>query len=216
MSHRRYQTPAEEVANSITHGLGLLASLIGLPALIIVAADHGDPWVLVGYCVFAVTLVALYAASTMYHALPRSRAKDVFHRLDHAAIYLLIAGTYTPFTLGVLRGAWGWTLFGIIWALAVAGVIYKTVVGVRLKGLSTALYVAMGWLVIIAIRPLTASLPAEALAWLVAGGLFYTGGVAFYVWDRLRFGHTVWHLFVLGGSICHFIAVLRFAAPLTS
>lgn len=203
----------EDVANSVTHGLGLLASLVGLPVLVLAAAGRGDALEVVGASVFGASLVALYAASTTYHAWPRTPTRGTLQVVDHAAIYLLIAGTYTPFTLGVLRGAWGWTLFGVVWSLAAAGVVTKLLLGVRGPRLSTVLYVAMGWLGIVAIRPMTEHLPAAGLAWLLAGGLLYTAGIAFYAWERLRYGHAVWHLFVLGGSACHFVAVLRYALP---
>lgn len=212
---RRHPSLGEEIANSVTHGLGLLASLVAAPALIVVAA-RGDAWRVVGSTVFAVTLVAMYAASTLYHSLPPSRAKRVFRVLDHGAIYLLIAGTYTPFTLGALRGAWGWSLFGLVWGLAVTGVVLKSVRGFRHPRVSTAVYLLMGWLVVVAIRPVTANLPLAGQLWLLAGGLAYTGGVVFYVLDHRRYVHAVWHLFVLGGSSCHFVAVLRYSARLGS
>jgi hemolysin III len=204
---------AEEIANSVTHGLGLAASLVGLPVLVLAAAGRGDALAVAGASVFGATLVALYAASTTYHAWPPSRTRQRLRVLDHAAIYLLIAGTYTPFTLGVLRGAWGWTLFGIVWSLAALGVVAKLVLGIRHPRLSTGVYVAMGWLGIVAIRPMMEQMPAAGLTWILAGGLLYTAGVAFYAWERLRYGHAVWHLFVLGGSTCHFVAVLRYAWP---
>ena len=209
----RDQTLGEEIANSVTHGVGLLASLAALPILIIWAARRGDPWQVVGGSLFGASLILLYLASTLYHAIPRERVKRLLRVLDHSAIYLLIAGTYTPFTLGVLRGPWGWTLLGTIWALAILGVIAKCTVGFRYPRLSTALYVAMGWLVIVAIRPLSAQISPAGLALLAAGGLCYTGGVAFFVADgRLRYGHAAWHLFVVAGSACHFFAVLLYAA----
>lgn len=204
---------AEDVANSVTHGLGLLASLVGLPVLVLAAAGRGDALEVVGASVFGASLVALYAASTTYHAWPPSRTRGILQVVDHAAIYLLIAGTYTPFTLGVLRGAWGWTLFGLVWSLAAAGIVTKVLIGTRHPRLSTSVYVAMGWLGIVAIQPMTEHLPAAGLAWILAGGLLYTAGVAFFAWERLRYGHAVWHLFVLGGSACHFVAVLRYALP---
>jgi hemolysin III len=156
-------------------------------------------------------MVLLYLASTLYHALPRNPAKRVFQILDHSAIFLLIAGTYTPFTLGVLRGAWGWTLFGLVWGLAVLGVTLKSVGGIRYSWLSTTLYVCMGWLALIAIRPLWPHVPSAGWLWLIAGGLAYTSGIAFYAAERVRYGHFVWHLFVLMGTVCHFFAVLWYA-----
>jgi hemolysin III len=211
MTETRPPSLGEEIANSVTHGLGLAASLAAAPVLIVVAA-RGDAWQVVGSSVFAATLVALYAASTLYHSLPLSRAKRVFRVLDHGAIYLLIAGTYTPFTLGVLRGAWGWTLFGLVWGLAAIGVVFKSVRGFRHPRLSTAVYLAMGWLVVVAIRPLFANMSVAGLLWLLAGGLAYTGGIVFYILDHKRYVHAVWHLFVLAGSTCHFVAVLLYSA----
>jgi hemolysin III len=206
-------TRGEEIANSITHGLALIASMVGLPALVVVAVSRGDPWQIVGGAVFGSTLLLLFAVSTLYHALPDSRLKRIFRVLDHSAIYLLIAGTYTPFTLGALRGPWGWTLFGTVWGLALAGILFKTTVGFRFPHLSTAVYIVLGWLVVIAIRPLVTQVSPAGVAWLVGGGLFYTGGVVFYVWERLRYGHAVWHVFVAAGSTCHFLAVLWHASP---
>lgn len=211
MSSHRPQSRPEEWANALTHGTGLAASLIGLPTLVLVAAKGGSARQIVASSVFAATLVILYAASTLYHALPLSRAKRILRVVDHSAIYLLIAGSYTPFTLGVLSGAWGWSLFGVIWGLAAVGILYKTLLGIRFPRLSVLLYVGMGWLAVLAIGPLAAALPAEGLAWLIAGGLCYTAGVPFYVRDRLRYRHAVWHLFVLAGSACHYAAVLQYA-----
>jgi hemolysin III len=209
----RPQSLGEEIANSVSHGAGLLGSVAAIPVLVLAAARRDDPWQLVGGAVFGVTLVLLYLASTLFHALPAaSRAKRAMRVADHSAIYLLIAGTYTPFTLGALRGAWGWALLGVIWALAVGGVLAKCTLGFRFPRLSTALYVAMGWLVLVAIQPLATRVSPAGLAWLVAGGLCYTGGVAFYATDaRLRYGHAAWHLFVVAGSACHFVAVLGHA-----
>ena len=207
----REPSTGEEIASSVIHGLGLAAALAAIAALAVAAARQGDPWRTVGAAVFGTTLALLYATSTIYHALPAGRlprAKRVFRVLDHAAIYLLIAGTYTPFMLGPLRGPWGWALFGTIWGLAAVGVTLKTTVGFRFPHGSTALYLVMGWLLLIAARPLAARLEATALAWLVAGGICYTAGVVFFAWERLRYGHAVWHLFVATGSACHFFAVL--------
>jgi hemolysin III len=166
----------------------------------------------VGAGVFAASTVLLYSISTLYHALRRDRPKRIFRILDRAAIFLMIAGTYTPFTLGVLRGPWGWTLFGLVWGLALAGVVHAAVGGIRYPKLSTGLYLAMGWLVVIAVKPLWLRVPPWGLFWLVAGGIAYTGGVAFYAAKRVRYSHFVWHLFVIAGTACHFIAVLRYAA----
>jgi hemolysin III len=215
MRPERVQSLGEEIANSVTHGVGALASVAALPFLVAAALPAGAPAV-IGNIVFGVSLVLLYVSSTIYHSLARNRAKRVFRILDHSAIYVLIAGTYTPFTLGVLRGAWGWILFGLVWALGVTGIALTASLGVRFPKASTAVYIAMGWLVVVAVKPLLARVPPAGLAWLVAGGLAYTGGVVFYGWGRLRFQHTVWHLFVLAGSICHFVAVWRYAVPGTA
>jgi hemolysin III len=201
----------EEIANSVTHGVGLLLSIVALPTLVIVAVRRHDAWQIVGGAIYGLTLVLLYTASTLYHALPAPRAKDVFRVLDHAAIYLLIAGTYTPFALGVLRGRWGWSLLGAVWALAAVGIVLKATRGFRWAWLSTAVYLAMGWLIVVALRPLVTQIGIDGLAWLLAGGVAYSAGVVVFAWDRLRYGHMVWHLFVLAGSICHFVAVIRYA-----
>jgi hemolysin III len=214
MSETRDQSPAEEIANSLTHGLGVVLTLLVGPVLIITAVRSRDTWRIVSAAVYAITLLFLYTSSMLYHALRSRSAKAVFQRIDHSAIYLLIAGTYTPFTLITLRGAWGWTLFAIVWALAIVGVALKSTFGPRFPFLSTAVYLAMGWLVIVALRPLLANVAPKGILWLVVGGLCYTGGVIFYVRDsRYRYGHAVWHLFVLAGSIAHFCAVLWYAIP---
>lgn len=207
----RPQSRSEELANAVTHGSGLVASLIGLPLLVWIASTRGDPLQIVACAVFATTLVLLYAASTLYHALPTSRAKGIFRVVDHGAIYLLIAGSYTPFTLGVLRGAWGWTLFGVIWTSAIVGIGYKTVAGFRFPRLSTMVYLGMGWVAVVAIGPLSRALSREGLAWLIAGGLCYTAGVIFFVRDQQPYRHATWHLFVVAGSFCHYVAVWQCA-----
>jgi hemolysin III len=201
----------EEIANSVTHGIGFVAFAIGLPILIATAAERGDTMQVIGCTVFATCLVLLYAASTIYHALPPSRAKRIFRVADHSMIYLVIAGSYTPFLLGVLRGPFGWTLFAVIWGLAALGILHKLLLGMRFQHVSTALYLGMGWLAVVAIGPISEQLPSAGQAWLAAGGLLYTAGVLFYAWERLRYGHMVWHLFVLAGSACHFVAVLNYA-----
>ncbi len=209
----REQSPGEEIANSVSHGLALVAAFIGIPFLLAHAARRGSAGYIVGTSVFSATIILLYLASTLYHALPAGKAKRVFRILEHSAIYLLIAGTYTPFTLGVLSGAWGWTLFAIIWALALAGVALKASSHRPHPILSTVLYLAMGWVIVIAIDPMFARVPTAGLLWLLAGGLAYTAGVAFFATDsRLRYGHLVWHLFVMAGTACHFFAVFWYAA----
>ena len=192
--------------NTVSHGVGLLGSVVATPFLIVKAIQRGDGLFIIGASIFAVTVILLYFASTVYHAWPHGKAKHVFRLIEHSAIFLLIAGTYTPFTLGVLRGVWGWTLSILIWSLAVAGVLLKTMRGVRHPRVSLALYVGMGWLLVVAIKPLWLRLPFPGLMWLVAGGLAYTVGVGFFASTR-RYAHFVWHLFVLAGTACHFIAV---------
>jgi hemolysin III len=203
----------EELANTVTHALGALASLAGGAVLVTLTALHGDVWGIVGASVFAASLVLLYAASTGYHAARRARAKARLRVLDHAAIFVLIAGTYTPFTLGGLRGGWGWALFGVTWGLAAAGVTAKLFLTGRYQRLSTGLYVAMGWLALVAAVPMVRAFTTETLAWLVAGGLAYTAGTLFYLSRRIPYAHAVWHGFVLAGSACHFAAVATHVLP---
>jgi hemolysin III len=203
----------EELANSVTHGAGFVASLIGLPVLLVGAGERADAPLVVACAVFAVSLIVLYGASTLYHAVPPSRTKRALQVADHVAIYLLIAGTYTPFTIGVLGGPWGWALFGIVWGLASAGITMKFLPRLRRSRAQTLLYLVMGWLVVVAQGPLRERLSEEGLLLLVAGGLLYTAGVGFYAWERQRYSHAVWHLFVLGGSTCHFFAVLWHVLP---
>ena len=207
------ESPAEEVANSITHAVGGLLAVAALTLLVVFAALGGDARRVVSVSVYGTTLVLMYVASTAYHLVRPPGAKRVMRILDHSSIYLLIAGTYTPVTLVVLRGGWGWTLFGVVWGLAVAGVVLKSFYVDRHEMLSTLLYVAMGWIVLVAARPLLANLPAGGVGWLIGGGLAYTGGIAFFVWDRLPFNHAIWHLFVLAGSVCHFFCVLLYVLP---
>ena len=211
-SKERAQSHAEEIANSLSHGIAFLATVAVSPVLIVSAVQHFSPASIVGASVFAFTMMLLYITSAFYHILPASTAKRVFHILDHGAIFLLIAGTYTPFTLGVLRGAWGWTLFGLVWGIAAVGVVLKSIGGVRYKKLSTLLYLAMGWLIIIAVKPLWLNMPSWGLFWLAAGGAAYTVGVGFYAAKRIPYAHFIWHLFVITGTACHFVAVLRYAA----
>ena len=211
--HDRPQSIAEERANSLSHGIGFLLALVAAPVLIIAAARQGNALNIVGVSVFAITMMMLYFSSALYHALPPGPTKNRCGKIDHGAIYLFIAGTYTPFSLGVLNGAWGWTLFGLIWGLAVVGLVLKAFDKLSHPLLSTGLYLAMGWLVVIAAVPLLERVSTAGLGWLVAGGLAYTVGVFFYLTDaRYKFGHFVWHLFVMAGTTCHFLAVLWYSA----
>jgi hemolysin III len=204
-SHPPYSR-REELAHTLTAGLGIVACAVAIPWLAWAAA--GDALRLAGAMVFGVTALAMFATSVVYHWESSPDRKQRLRKLDHSAIYLLIAGTYTPFTLVAMQGAWGWSLFGVVWTLAVLGVVAKTMVGFRYPRLSTALYLGMGWLIVVAIKPLRESLTANEIAWIAAGGLLYTGGVPFYIWKSKRYTHAVWHLFVLGGVACHFAAVL--------
>ena len=206
------QSLGEELANSVSHGLGLLAALIGAPLLMVAAWRGGDRFFFAGVAVFAAAMLLVYLGSTLYHAWPRGAIKSIFQVIDHSAIFLLIAGTYTPFTLGPLRGAWGWTILVLVWTLALFGVVLKSIAGTqRAKGLSLTLYLGMGWLIMIAFRPLLLNVPLAGLIWLIAGGLAYTGGVFFFVSKRRRYTHFVWHVFVLLGTACHYFAVFSCA-----
>lgn len=213
MSEEKDEAIIEELANSITHGVGLALSVAGFIVLLVLSITKGNSWHIIGCSVFGITLIFAYLASTLYHSLYRSSFNHVLQVLDHSAIYLLIAGTYTPFTLINLRGFWGWTLFGLVWTLAITGIIFKFLHGDRFKVLSTVGYVALGWVAVIAIKPLFAAVPIGGLVWLLAGGLFYTVGVIFFAWKRLPFNHAVWHLFVMAGSVCHYFAVLFYVLP---
>ncbi len=198
--------PGEEIANSITHGVGALLSVAALALLVVVTALSGTTSQVLASAVYGASLVLLYSCSTLYHAITNERAKRVFRVLDHSSIYVLIAGTYTPFTLVALRGVWGWALFGFVWSLAALGIVFKCFFTGRLHVLSTTIYVLMGWIAIAAVRPLLRALPWPGFLWLLAGGLLYTGGVAFFAWRR-RYAHSIWHLMVIAGSACHFVAV---------
>ena len=198
--------------NSISHLVGAVAALVGLVVVVVMAARQGDPWKIVSLSVYGTTLFLLYTVSTLYHSL-EGRAKRVFRKLDHLSIYLLIAGTYTPFTLVTLRGAWGWALFGVIWGLALAGMALETLPQQGNRVLSVVVYVLMGWLVLVALKPLLAALPTSGFIGLLLGGIFYTGGLAFYLFDeRIRHFHGIWHLFVLAGSVSHYLTILLYVA----
>ncbi|WP_202844527.1 PAQR family membrane homeostasis protein TrhA [Luteimonas saliphila] len=203
----------DELASALTHGVGAAAALAGSAVLITLAAIHGDGWQLGAAIVFGVSLLLLYLASTLYHSIQHPIAKGRLKVFDHCAIYLLIAGTYTPFTLIGLRGTWGWSLFAAIWILALAGVVFKLFYTGRFRKLSTLIYVAMGWLVVVAIKPVMATLDGWTLGWLLAGGLFYTLGTYYYHRESVRYSHAIWHLFCIGGSVCHYVAVMAQVIP---
>lgn len=206
-------TRGEEIANSITHGVGMALAIAGLAVLTAYASLHGDAWHVVSCSIFGAALILLYLASTLYHAIQGPKAKAILRILDHAAILVLIAGTYTPFTLVSLRGPWGWSLFGIIWGLAVVGIVLEASRLRRFRAALIALYVVMGWAVVAAVKPMMANVGSGGLWLLLAGGLAYTGGIGFYLWRRLPYHHAIWHLFVLAGSILHYFAVLLYVIP---
>jgi hemolysin III len=206
-------SPAEERVNTLTAGLGALLAVVGLALLVALAAATGDPRRIVAFAVYGASLVALHGASTAYHGARTPERKARLRILDHSAIYVLIAGTYTPVTLVSLRGTWGWSLFGLVWGLALLGVIKTLVFPGRFKVLSLGVYIAMGWIGVIAFKPLVAALSTGGILWLGAGGVFYTGGVAFYAWKRLPHNHAIWHVFVIGGSVSHFICMLLYILP---
>lgn len=203
----------EEFANVATHAVGVLFSIVALVLMIIYANENGDPYFIVAVSIFGATLILLYLMSTLYHSFQHPKVKHVFRVFDHSCIYLLIAGSYTPFTLVSMRGGWGWTLFGLTWGFALCGVVFKIFFTKRFNVLSTLIYIALGWLVVIAAKPVLSSVPTGGIAWLFAGGLLYTSGVVFYAWRRLPYHHAIWHLFVMAGSFCHFVAVYFYLAP---
>lgn len=216
MGKNKDKSVIEELANGITHGVGLALSILGLIALVVLSVMRGNAWHIAGCTTFGVTLVLLYAASTLYHTFHTPRLKRILKILDHTAIYLLIAGTYTPFTLVNLRGFWGWTLFSLVWGLSVFGILWKLFHVERFQIVSTLVYVGMGWLVLIAIKPLMSAIPVTGIVWLVVGGLFYTVGVLFFAMKRMPYNHAIWHVFVMAGSICHYFAVVLYVLPQAS
>jgi hemolysin III len=205
-------TLLEEVANAVTHGIGAVLAVMALIAMVALAAIDGDVWVIVSLTIYGSTLVLLYLASTLYHSVRHAKAKLVFKTCDHAAIFLLIAGTYTPYCLLVLRGAWGWTMFAVVWSIAAFGVVFKILHVNRYARLSLMLYLGMGWVGVLAAVPIIENMETGGLLLLAFGGLAYTGGVAFYVWESMPFNHAVWHLFVLAGSTCHFLSIYYYVA----
>ena len=206
-------TVGEEIANSITHGIGALLSIAGLAVLVGFASRHGNAWHITSCSIFGATMILLYVASTLYHSIPLTNIKGILRQIDHSAIYLLIAGTYTPFMLVNLRGPWGWSLFGVIWGIALLGIVLKTTSFGRLPGISLGFYLAMGWIVVIAIKPMLAVLDKGGLELLLFGGMAYTAGVVFYAWEKLPYSHAIWHLFVMAGSCLHFFAILFYVIP---
>lgn len=206
-------SPSEEIAHAATHGLGALLAIAGLVVMLVVAARSGDVWHVVAAAIYCSSLVLLYLSSTLYHAMPSSKAKRVLQAFDHGAIYVLIAGTYTPFTLVTMRGPWGWTLFGVVWGLALAGIAQELVFRRRFRWISLVFYLAMGWLIAIAAKPLADNLPSKGLFLIALGGLFYTAGIYFYVSRRVPYHHAIWHLFVLAGSVCHYFTILFYVMP---
>jgi hemolysin III len=210
-SNARPQTLGEELANAISHGAGVVAASIASPLIILAAVQRGDATAIVATSIFAATVLLLYLSSTLYHAVHVEHIKSVLNVVDHVAIFLLIAGTYTPFTLGVLQGTWGWTLFGAVWGLAILGIGLKLLAGVRYPVMTVVLYLLMGWLVLIALKPLYHAMPLRGIVLLASGGLAYTLGITFYALPKIRYAHFVWHLFVLVGTTCHFVAVWVYA-----
>jgi hemolysin III len=204
--------PREEIANSISHGLGLVLTLVAVPVLVLSAMRAGDVRFLIGVSVFGATMVLLYLASTLYHSTTHEAAKGLFRLFDHTAIFLLIAGTYTPFALGVLRGPWGWSMLTAVWTLAIVGITLKIISRTRHSWISIVLYVLMGWLAVVATKPILELIPVPGILLILAGGLAYTGGLAFFAAQRIRYHHFIWHLFVIAGTICHYFAVLWYAA----
>jgi hemolysin III len=206
--HSSEYTLREELAHGISHGIGVGLAIVGLVFLLIAAIRYGNSWHIVSAAVYGSSLILLYLASTLYHLISNPKVKRIFQKLDHSMIYVLIAGTYTPLTLVTLRGGWGWTLFGLVWGMAVCGLVLEAVLPRRIGWLSLVLYLGMGWLVVIAGKPLLAALATGGLILLIAGGLFYSLGVIFYVWKKLSYNHAIWHLFVMAGSAAHFFAIL--------
>jgi hemolysin III len=203
------QSLGEEIANAVTHGFGIGLAVAALVILVVFAAKQSDTWKVVSFSIYGASMIVLYLSSTLYHSFPQPRMKRFFRIMDHSSIFLLIAGTYTPITIGTMRGGWGWTLFGIIWGLALLGICLKIFALGKLKTVSIAVYILMGWMVVIAVKPLMRAAPPSFLIWMLIGGLAYTLGVIFYAAKRLPYHHSVWHLFVLGGSICHFFGMLQ-------
>ena len=212
----KFYTKGEEIANAVTHGIGALLSIAALVFLVLFSRNYGDSWYVVSYTIYGISLVILYLESTLYHSITNLKIKSLFRIFDHSSIFLLIAGTYTPFTLTVLRGKVGWSIFIIVWTLAVAGIVMKFFFVGRFNVLSTIFYIVMGWMIIFAIKPLMLALPYYGLVLLFAGGILYTLGAVLYLFDKIPYNHAVWHLFVIAGSTCHFFCILLYLFPQTS
>jgi len=213
LDNENYDSLKEEIANSVTHGIGVALAIAALVLLVVFASLQGNPWKIVSFSVYGASLVTLYLASTFYHSFRKPRLKQIFQIIDHASIYILIAGTYTPFTMVTIRGPWGWSIFGIIWGLALMGVVFKIFFIKKFRILSVIIYILMGWLIVGAMHEIVANLDTMGLIWLILGGVAYTGGVYFFANHKIKFNHAIWHLFVLGGSICHFFAILFHVLP---
>ena len=207
------QSFVEEIINSLTHGFGSLLSIVGIAFLITLASLNGNAWHIVSCSIYGATLVLLYMASTLYHSVRTSKAKQALKVVDHSCIFLFIAGSYTPFTLVSLNGAWGWSIFGVVWVLAGFGIVFKIFFIERFEKISTLVYLGMGWLILVAIVPLKESLPTWGIVWLAFGGLAYTGGVVAFVLQKIPFNHGIWHLFVIAGSVCHYVAIMLYVIP---
>ena len=208
MSNNRNYTRGEEITNAILHGIGLGLAIAALVILLVLGNRHGNVWHIVAYSIYGSSLIMLYLSSTLYHSFPEGKGKNILRIIDHSSIFLLIAGTYTPLTLILLRGNWGWTIFALVWGIALIGILLKIIYINKLKYFSTLLYLIMGWLVILVIKPLLAVINKPGLIFLIIGGLLYTSGIFFYSCEKIKYNHAIWHLFVLGGSICHFFTVL--------
>ncbi|MDF2881460.1 MAG: hlyIII [Clostridiaceae bacterium] len=213
MEDGNFYTKGEEIANAVTHGIGAALSIVALVLLIVFAVKYGDVWYVVSYSIYGASLVILYTESTLYHSLPGEKVKRLFRIFDHASIYLLIAGTYTPFALTILRGPLGWTIFGVVWGLTVIGITMKVFFTGKFEKLSTIIYIGMGWIIVIALKRIITFVPMTGVILLIIGGVLYTGGAFLFMRDDIPYNHAVWHLFVMGGSVCHFLCILLYVIP---
>ncbi|MBT2257987.1 PAQR family membrane homeostasis protein TrhA [Priestia megaterium] len=209
-------TRGEEIANAITHGVGAVLSIVGLTLLIVLSSLEGTPWHVISFTIYGVTMLLLYVSSTLVHSFPEGKVKDLFEIFDHSSIYLFIAGTYTPFLFIAVKGTTGWTLFGIVWGIALAGIVFKVFFVKKFLFISTILYVFMGWMIVFAWDSLTQNIAHQGIVLLVVGGVLYTIGAVFYVWRGFRFHHMIWHMFVLGGTVLHFLAIILYVLPITN